>query len=54
MNTTSNLVELKGLTVVGKIVLPTKTASKSARKFFKPFSGGSTIGERMKAQGIRL
>jgi hypothetical protein len=45
-NKISNTVTLKGLTVVGKINLP--------KKKFKPFSGGSTIGERLKAQGVRL
>jgi hypothetical protein len=37
---------LPGLKVVGKINLP--------KKSFKPFSGGYTLGEVVKAQKIRL
>lgn len=53
MEITSNLVSLPGLTIVGKVALPTKknAGKKPAKKYFKPFSGGSTIGERMKALG---
>jgi hypothetical protein len=52
----SNLVDLPGLTVLGKITLPITeiVGTKPAKKYFKPFSGGSTIGERLRAEGIRL
>ncbi|MES2023472.1 MAG: hypothetical protein V4439_02200 [Patescibacteria group bacterium] len=46
-----------GINVIGKIVLPgdKKTATKKvAKKHFKPFFGGYTIGEVLKAQGISL
>jgi hypothetical protein len=56
METISNLVTLPGVTVLGKIDLSNKknAGTKPAKKYFKPFNGGSTLGERMKAAGIRL
>lgn len=44
----SNLVTLPGVTIIGKITLPKK------KKNFKPFSGGATIGERLKFQGAKI
>lgn len=48
METISNKVALKGLTIVGKVALPAKKR--------KPFiiSGGATIGEMLKAKGVTL
>lgn len=55
METIINKVTLPGVTVVGKIILPTKKAgARPAKKYFKPFSGGATLAERMKAVGITL
>lgn len=56
MKTISNLVTLPGVTIVGKVALPTKknTGQKPVKKYFKPFNGGSTLGERLKAAGISL
>lgn len=49
------MVTLPGVTIVGKVALPTKKAGKKpAKKYFKPFSGGSTLAERLKASGITL
>ncbi len=51
--------KLRGLKIVGKVDLAqfekkAITITKGGKKTFKPFSGGSTIGERLRAQGIRL
>lgn len=57
MGTIENIkVTLPGVIVVGKIALPAKknAGTKPAKKYFKPFSGGSTFAERMKAAGISL
>lgn len=46
---------LPGVTVIGKINLPSKSAARSKKKRkFTPFSGGATIGAILKSQGISL
>jgi hypothetical protein len=49
-------VVLPGVTVIGKINLAkfNKTAPKKAVRSFKPFSGGYTIGEMLRAKKIKL
>ncbi len=55
METIIKKVTLPGVTVVGKVALPTKKISaKSRKKYFKPFSGGATLAERLKAVGVTL
>jgi hypothetical protein len=55
MNRKEERLAQLGLTVVGKINLSTKkNATNVAKKHFKFFSGGATLGEIFKAQNISL